>query len=112
MLVPWKFPADMVYLVLHLKTGKNKLRQKNLKVSLHAKGVNLQSGSGRILSYPRNVEELVEWILMRRDCHLPVGTNLIQSKAIAVIKLHNPAFKGSKISLCFVMAFLLGLKPQ
>ena len=72
-------------------------RLKNKKVSLHAKAVHLQSSSGRSFSYPCMVdEELVDWVMTRRDCHLPVGTNMIQSKATALIKPHNPTFKASK----------------
>uniref|UniRef100_A0A1X7SR78 HTH CENPB-type domain-containing protein n=1 Tax=Amphimedon queenslandica TaxID=400682 RepID=A0A1X7SR78_AMPQE len=74
---------------------KNELRQKNKKVSLLKRGAHLQSGSGRKLSYPKEVEELVEWILVRRDCHLPVGRQMIKGRAASLIKGHNPSFKAS-----------------
>ena len=48
------------------------------------------------MSYPREVdEEILEWVLVRRDCHLPVGTELLKAKALKLIKPHNPQFKAS-----------------
>uniref|UniRef100_A0A1X7V4S4 HTH CENPB-type domain-containing protein n=1 Tax=Amphimedon queenslandica TaxID=400682 RepID=A0A1X7V4S4_AMPQE len=75
---------------------ENELRQKNKKVTLHKRSAHLQSGSGGELSYPKEVEEkLVEWILVRGDCHLPVGTQMVKGRAATLIKGHNPSFKTS-----------------
>ncbi len=68
------------------------MRRKNKKVPLNNRG----AGSGRNLSYPREVDEqLLEWILVRRDSHLPVGTEIIKAKACQLIKPHNAGFVGS-----------------
>ena len=70
---------------------------KNKKVASNARGAHLRSGSGRALIYLKEVdEEVVEWILIRRDSHLPVSTELIKSKARQLIKSHNPQFKALK----------------
>ena len=37
----------------------------------------------------------MEWILVRRDLHLPVGTELIKVKARQLIKPYNSEFKAS-----------------
>ncbi len=75
----------------------NQIRRKNKNISTHKKGCHLRNGSGRSLSYPKETdEELVEWILIRRDCHLPVSTELVKGKALGLIRTHNPAFKASK----------------
>lgn len=70
------------------------LRRKNVKVFPQKKGVHLRSGSGETLSYLKEIEEvLVKWILVRRDHHLPLGTQMIRAKATSLIKVHNPGFK-------------------
>ena len=57
---------------------ERELRLKKKKVSNYKKDVHLRVGSGRQLSYPKEIdEELVEWVLVRRDCHLPVRTQMI-----------------------------------
>uniref|UniRef100_A0A1X7VKH0 Uncharacterized protein n=1 Tax=Amphimedon queenslandica TaxID=400682 RepID=A0A1X7VKH0_AMPQE len=67
------------------------LRQKNEKVSHHKRGAHLEFGSCRKLSYPKEVEEeLVEWMLVGRDCHLPVETQMVKGTANSLIKAHNP----------------------
>ncbi len=72
------------------------MRAKNRKVQLVKKGVHLHSGSGRYLSYPREVdEEILEWVLVRRDLHLPVGTKIIKARARQLIKPHNSRFLAS-----------------
>ena len=56
-----------------INSWESELRRKNKKVSIHKKGVHLRTNSGRQLSYPKEIdEELVEWVLVRRDCQLPV----------------------------------------
>ena len=65
---------------------EKQVNAKDRKVAGSHRGVHLRSGSGRTLSYPKEVdEELLEWILSRRDCHLPVGTELIRAKAKVLI---------------------------
>ena len=76
---------------------EKQLRMKNRKVPVAARGLHLRSGSGRKLSYPKEVdEEIAEWILIRRDAHLPVSTELVKAKAKLLIKPHNPQFRASK----------------
>ena len=75
---------------------ETQLRRKNLKCSSTVRGIHLRSGSGRELSYPKEVDdEIYEWILVRRDAHLPVSRNLIQIKAHQLVKAHNPNFMAS-----------------
>ena len=70
-----------------INSWESELRWKNKKVSIHKKGVHIRAGSGRQLSYLKEIdEELVKWVLVRRDCHLPVVTQ----------SMHNPSFKASK----------------
>ena len=72
------------------------LRMMNKKASTNRRGSHPRSGSGRGLSYPQKVdEEIMEWILVRRDLHLPVGTELIKVKARQLIKPYNSEFKAS-----------------
>uniref|UniRef100_A0A1X7UZJ6 HTH CENPB-type domain-containing protein n=1 Tax=Amphimedon queenslandica TaxID=400682 RepID=A0A1X7UZJ6_AMPQE len=48
------------------------------------------------LSYPCEVEEkILEWLLTRRDNHLPVGSAILRAKACKLIKPHNPSFLAS-----------------
>ena len=76
---------------------ENQLRMKNKAVPIGDKGRHLRSGSGRKLSYPKEVdEEILEWILIRRDAQLPVSSELIKAKAKLLIKPHNQQFKASK----------------
>ena len=48
------------------------------------------------LPYPKEVAKISEWILARRDIHLPVAPELINSKENVLIKQQNPRFKASK----------------
>ena len=51
----------------------------------------------RKLSYPKGVvEEIMEWVLVRRDAHLPISYKLIIAKAKLLIRPHNPQFKLQK----------------
>ena len=53
--------------------------------------------SGRKLTYPNKIyEKVLEWVLCRRECHLPVSTQMLRDKAMSLIKEHNPAFKASE----------------
>ena len=77
-------PANTACVRSTLEGWEKQLRLKNKKDSLHAKAVHLQSGSGRSLSYPRMVnEELVDWVMTRCNCHLPVGTKISQKPQIS-----------------------------
>ena len=65
------------------------------KISKHSRG-HLHSGAGHPLSYPKEVnEELMEWILIRRDMHQPVGRDMIKIKARQLVKPYNPRFTAS-----------------
>ena len=67
--------------------------RKNKKCPSTVKGCHLCSGSGRQLSYFKEVdEEVVEWVRVRQDAHLPVSRTLIQIKARQLVKPHNPSF--------------------
>ena len=71
-------------------------RGKTTKCPDTLRGPHLHSGSGRGLSYPKEVdEEILQWILVRRDAHLPVSRELIKMKARQLIKINNPNFKVS-----------------
>lgn len=71
-------------------------REKTTRCPDTLKGAHLRSGSGRTLSYPKEVdEEIHEWILVRRDAHLPVSRELIKTKARQLIKSYNPNFTAS-----------------
>ena len=49
-----------------------------------------------MLSYPTDVDdEIAEWILVRRDAHLPVSKELVKIKARHLIKPHNAQFTAS-----------------
>lgn len=75
---------------------ENQLRAQNTKVPKTVRGVHLHSGSGRLLSYPTDVDdEIAEWILVRRDAHLPVCRELVKVKARHLIKPHNTQFTAS-----------------
>ena len=54
-------------------------------------------GAGRPLSYPTSVdEELISWILIMNDLHLPVSVLALQKKAKSLILPHNPDFEASR----------------
>ena len=77
---------------------KSQLRSSNCKSpqAKNIRGVHLKSGSGRFLSYPSKIDdEIAEWILIRRDAHLPVSRELVKIKARQLIKPHNTQFKAS-----------------
>ena len=60
------------------------------------KGQHLSKVFGRCLSYPQNVDQdIVCWILQRRDLQLPVQRQDICRYAKTVILQHNPSFKAS-----------------
>jgi hypothetical protein len=62
----------------------------------YKKGQHLAKGSGRQLSYPREVDEnILCWILQRRDLHLPVQRGSICQYAKSLILPHNPHFSAS-----------------
>lgn len=53
--------------------------------------------AGRILPYPTLVDEdLLSWILIINDLHLPVSVLALQKKSKSRILLHNPSFETSK----------------
>ena len=53
--------------------------------------------SGRMLTYAKEIDEKVlEWVLCKREHHLPVSTQMLRNKAMSLIKGHNPAFKVSE----------------
>lgn len=68
-----------------VETLKNPNRRKHRK------------GQGRKISYPTEIDEqILQWILEKRDqSNLPVSTKMIPTKALALIKQANPAFKAS-----------------
>lgn len=69
---------------------------KDYKMPQYPKGAHLHSGSGRNLSYPKETdEEILEWVLVRHDAHLPVSRELIKTKARQLIKTTNSNFKAS-----------------
>ena len=88
----YKLPRTTIF------SWETQLHKQNKEIkSKKERGVHLCTGSGRALSYPKVVdEELVEWVLCRRDSHLPVSSELIKAKAKSLIKAHNPQFKASK----------------
>ena len=54
-------------------------------------------GAGRPLSYPASIdEELLSWLLIMNDLHLPVFILALQKKAKSLILPHNPCFKASR----------------
>lgn len=75
---------------------ESQLRGKNKECPASVRGIHLRSGSGRKLSYPPEIDdELCEWILIRRDAHLPVGRELIKTKAKQLVIPHNTQFVAS-----------------
>ena len=60
------------------------------------KGIHLAKGSGRRLSYPKEVDEdILCWILQRRDLQMPVQRESICQYAKSVVLPHNPLFTAS-----------------
>ena len=54
-------------------------------------------GAGRLLSYPPSIdEELLSWLLIMNDLHLPVSTLALQKKAKSLILPHNLCFQASR----------------
>ena len=54
-------------------------------------------GAGRPLSYPASIdEELLSWLLIMNDLHLPVSILALQKKAKSLILPHNPCFEASR----------------
>ena len=54
-------------------------------------------GTGRSLSYPASIdEELLSWLLIMNDLHLPVSILVLQKNAKSLILLHNPFFEASR----------------
>ncbi len=75
---------------------EKQLRMKNKKIAGSSRG-HLCHGSGRKLSYPKEIdEEIAEWILTRRDVHLPVSGELVKAKAKLLVKPYNDQFRASK----------------
>lgn len=81
-----------------LYSWETQLRRMNpsVTISKHTRGLHLNPGSGRPLSYPKEIdEEIMEWILTRRDKHQPVGREMIKIKARQLVKPHKPEFTAS-----------------
>ena len=54
-------------------------------------------GAGRPLSYPASIdEELLSWLLIMNDLHLPVSILALQKKAKSLILPQNPCFEASR----------------
>ena len=54
-------------------------------------------GAGRPLSYPASIdEELLSWLLIMNDLHLPVSILALQKKAKSLILPHNPCFEANR----------------
>ena len=54
-------------------------------------------GSRRPLSYPPSIdEELLSWLLIMNDLHLPVSILALQKKAKSLKLPHNPCFAASR----------------
>ena len=54
-------------------------------------------GTGRSLSYPASIdEELLSWLLIMNDLHLPVSILALQKKAKSLILPHNPCFEANR----------------
>ena len=54
-------------------------------------------GAGLPLSYPASIdEELLSWLLIMNDLHLPVSILALQKKAKSLILPHNPCFEASR----------------
>ena len=54
-------------------------------------------GAGLPLSYPASIdEELLSWLLIMNDLHLPVSILALQKKAKSLILAHNPSFEASR----------------
>ena len=55
-----------------------------------------KKGAGKKLSYPKSVdEELLQWVYVMSDQHMPCSTRLFRKKAKALIQPHNPQLKAS-----------------
>ena len=53
--------------------------------------------AGRQLYYPASIdEELLSWLLIMNDLHLPVSILALQKKAKSLILPHNPCFETSR----------------
>ena len=58
-------------------------------------------GAGRPLSYPASIdEELLSWLLIMNDLHLPVSILTLQKKAKSLILPYNPCFEASRGWVC------------
>ena len=58
-------------------------------------------GAGLPLSYPASIdEELLSWLLIMNDLHLPVSILALQKKAKSLILPHNPCFEASRGWIC------------
>ena len=67
------------------------------KVSKDHHGKRNRKGQGRKLSYSIAIDEkILEWVLFQRESHLAVSSQLLQDKAMLLVKPHNPAFRGSE----------------
>ena len=54
-------------------------------------------GAVRPLSYPASIdEELLSWLLIMDDLHLPVSISALQKKAKSLMLPHNPCFETSR----------------
>ena len=54
-------------------------------------------GAGLPLSYPASIdEELLSWLLIMNDLHLPVSILALQKKAKSLILPQNPCFEASR----------------
>ena len=79
-----------------ITSRETQFRRKNKRCPSTVKGCHLRSGSGRQLSYPKEVdEEILEWVLVRQDAHLPVSRTLIRVKARHLVRPHNSDFGAS-----------------
>ena len=55
-------------------------------------------GAGRPLSYPASIdEELLSWLLIMNDLHLPVSILAFQKKTKSLLLPHNPCFEATTI---------------
>ncbi len=93
--------GKVLLLLLLLRTTvtswEDQIRSLNKKpTSKNTRGLHLRSGSGRSLSYPSEVDdEIAEWIIIRRDAHLPVSRQLVKIKSRQLINPHNTEFTAS-----------------
>ena len=57
--------------------------------------------AGRQLYYPASIdEELLSWLLIMNDLHLPVSILTLQKKAKSLILPYNPCFEASRGWVC------------